>query len=185
MVTKVGDLKPEYPVGTQIPFEVRVVKNFDAVGQYCAEDVMSDDICTTTSPAEYWIFGDMAKKNGGFGRIEEATLILDTEGQTPRIDLILFNAIPTGVLTDNLENTNPVKGDKAKWVGTIEFPATRSDNAAEASNTRVSPSTVGGLPLKYKCAVGSTTLYGITVTRDDVTLTANDDCAITLKGDHL
>ncbi len=167
-----------------IPFEVRVVKNFDAAAQYTANDVMSDDVCTTTSPTEYWTFPNMAKEKGGYGVIDFATLFLETENQEPRIDLLLFNAIPTGVLTDNLPNTNPVKADIASWVGNLAFVATNKEAALVASTSQMGPSTVGGTPVYYKCAAGSTTLYGVTVTRTTVTLDTNGDCAIALQGMH-
>lgn len=167
------------------PHEVRVVKNFDAAEAYAANDVMSDDVCTTTSPTEYWTFAGMASAAGGYGVIDFATLFLETENQEPRISLLLFNAVPTGVLTDNLANTNPVKGDIAKWVGNLDFVATNKEAATVASTSQMGPSTVGGTPLFYKCAAGSTTLYGVTVTRDVVTLTANDDCSIALQVKHL
>ena len=172
-------------IALEDPHEVRVVKNFDAAVAYAANDVMSDDVCTTTSPTEYWTFTGMANANGGYGVIDFATLMLETENQEPRISLLLFNAIPTGVLTDNLANTNPVKADIAKWVGNIDFPATNKEAANVASTSQVGPSTVGGCPLYYKCAAGSTTLYGVTVTRSVVTLTANDDCSIALQVKHL
>lgn len=169
----------------EIDFETAVVKNFDAAGAYAADDVMSDDVCTTTSPSEYWTFTNMAREKGGYGRLDFASLFLETENQEPRIDLLLFNAVPTGSLTDNVANTNPVKADISSYLGRIEFPATNKEAATVASTSEVSPSSVGGLPIKYKCAAGSTTLYGVTVTRTAVTLTANDDCRIALKGVHL
>ena len=186
MVTLVGDRKANYPgmVIVEQPHEVRVVKNFDAAEAYAINDVMSDDVCTTTSPGEYWTFAGMAAVNGGYGVIDFATLFLETENVDPRIDLILFNAVPTGVLTDNLANTNPGKEDIASWVGNLALVATNKEAALVASTSQAGPSTIGGCPLYYKCAAGSTTLYGVTVTRSIVTLTANDDCAIALQVTH-
>jgi len=167
-----------------VPFEVRVSKAIDAsIGAYAANDVVNDDDCSVT--ATYWTLTNMAKEKGGEGIIDFASIFSETENISPRLKFILFNAVPTGELTDNSANTNPIKGDRSKWVGTISWSALDAVSANVASVALASPSTVGGLSIKYKCAAGSTTLYAVLVTLDIFTQTATDDIEINLSGFHL
>ncbi len=160
--------------------EVRVSKAIDASeGAYAAGDVVNDDDCSVT--ATYWTFAGMAAVIGGYAAITGATLINETENQAVLYELILFNAVPTGQLTDNSANTNPVKADRAKWIGTIKFPASVAEGATVATTTQASPSTTGGLPLFYKCTSSSTTLFGVLVTKTAYTQTATDDIEIALQ----
>jgi len=166
-----------------LPLEVRVSKAIDAsVGVYAAGDVVNDDDCCTTATA--WTFANMAAVVGGYGVITGATLINETENQAVQYELILFNTTPTGELMDNAANNNPIKADRAKWIGTIPFPSSVARGAATATTTAASPSTVGGLPLFYKCAAASTTLYGVLLTRTIYTQTATDDIEIALQVEH-
>ncbi len=165
------------------PFETRVAKAIAAAGAYGANDVVNDDACSTT--ATYWTFTGMAAANGGYGVIDYATIFSETENISPRLTLILFNAVPTGELTDNAVNTNPIKGDRSKRVGEIAWAALDAVSASVASVQDATPSTVGKMPLFYKCAAGSTTLYGVLKTLDVFTQTATDDIEIALLGSHL
>ena len=167
-----------------LPLEVRVSKAIDASGGvYAAGDVVNDDDCCTTATA--WTFANMAAVVGGYGVITGATLINETENQAVQYELILFNTTPTGELMDNAANNNPIKADRAKWVGTIAFPASVARGAATATTTVASPSTMGTLPLFYKCAAASTTLYGVLLTRTIYTQTATDDVEIAVQVEHL
>ncbi len=170
---------------TEDTFEVRVSKVIDASdGAYGAKDVINDDNCSTTATA--WAFAGMANAAGGFGVIDHATLFDETENlDAIRFELLLFNAIPTGVLTDNVTSTNPIKGDRVKFLDRIAFPATRADGATVATTTKAGHSTYGNLPLYYKCAAGSTTLYVVLITLDVFTQTATDDIEIALIGRKL
>lgn len=163
--------------------EVRVSKAIDAsIGAYTAGDVVNDDDCSVT--ATCWTFAGMANAVGGQGAVLGATLINETENQAVQYELILFNATPTGELTDNSANTNPVLADRAKWVGTISFPASVAGGATVATTTQASPSTLGKLPLFYKCAAASTTLLGVLITKTAYTQTATDDIEIALQVEH-
>lgn len=156
--------------------EVRTVKAIDAsIGAYTANDVVNDDDCSTT--ATCWTFTAMARKNGGTGTIESASIFSESESVTPRLILYLFNATPTGELTDNSASTNPIKTDRTKYIGKIDFPALESVGTT-ASTATVTPSTVGGLPLGFECATGDDDLYGVLVARDAFTQTATDDIEI-------
>lgn len=170
------------------PLAVIVTKAIDAsVGAYTAGDMVNDDdCCTTASP---WTFAGMAPATGGYGVITGASLFNETENQAVQYDLILFNvAAPagtTGQYGDNFPNEYPAKADRLTYVATISFPSTVARGALIATTTEASPSTTGGLPKFYKCAAGSTSLYGILVTRTAYTQTATDDITITLQIEHL
>jgi len=159
--------------------EVRVAQVIDgSLGAYAAGDVVGADDCCTTL-AVTWDF-DVVSIDGGYGYITGALLSNETENQAVQYDLILFNATPTGELRDNAANTNPVKADRSKWIGTIVFPTSIARGATVATTAQATPSTSGRLPMPFKCAVGDTKLYGVLVTRTAYTQTATDDIEITL-----
>ncbi len=150
-----------------------------ADGAYTAGDVVSEDNCSTTSPTKYWEF-DVARVAGGYFHIVGARLFNDTENQAVQYDLILFSVAPTGVKTDNVANTNPVKGDRANWLGVIEFPTSVAKGATVATTAEATPSTLGRLPKALKCAVGDTKIYAVLVTNTAYTQTEGDPIRITL-----
>ena len=162
--------------------EVRKAKAIEGTGHE-AEDVLNDTNCTTTAVA--WEFTGMASANGGYGVIDFATIFNETENVEPRIKVVLFNAEPTGVKADLATNTNPEPEDRLLYVGTIEFPALDKVSTDIASVSYASPSTVGNLPLFYKCASGSTSLFAIIVALDAFTHTATDDIEVVFQIRHL
>ncbi len=168
-----------------IPFKSTTSQEIEGGSAYTAKDIVSDDACTTTATANYWEFTGMAASNGGAGVIDFASLFNETENQTVRYMLRLFDAAPTGLLADNSANNNPLKGDMTKWVGEIEWKSTIADGATVASQTQGGPSTVGNLPIEYKCAAGSTSLFGVLITLTAYTQSTTDDIEITLRGFHL
>ncbi len=143
-----------------------------SLGAYAAGDVVGADDCCTTL-AITWDF-EVARVPGGFVHIVGARLFNETENQAVQYDLLLFNAIPTGELRDNAANTNPVKGDRAKWLGTIEFPTSVAKGATVATTAEATPSTLGRLPKAIKCADGSKTIRCVLVTNTAYTQTAGD-----------
>jgi len=64
-------------------------------------------------------------------------------------------------------------------VGKIDFPALESLGTTDSTAT-ATPSTVGNLPLAFKCAAGADDLFGILVTRVAFTQTAGDDMTVIL-----
>ncbi len=159
--------------------EVRVAQVIDAsLGAYTAGDVVGADGCCTTL-ALTWNF-DVARVAGGYFHIVGAILVNETENQAVQYDLLLFNAVPTGDLRDNAPNDNPLKGDRSKFLGVIEFPTSVAKGATIATYTEATPSTVGRLPKAIKCAAGVTTIYGVLVTNTAYTQTATDDIEIVL-----
>lgn len=160
--------------------EVRVTKALDAsLGAYAANDVVSEEDCATTG-ASAWTFSAVARANGEYGYIVGATIISESENVTPRLTLFLFNAAPTGCnLLDNTANTAPDSEDLAKYVGKIDISALESLGTTDSVAT-VTPSTVGNLPLAFKCAAAADDLFGVLVTRDVFTQTPTDDLTIVL-----
>jgi len=159
--------------------EVRTVKAIDAsIGAYAVGDVVNDDDCSTT--ATYWTFTEVARANGAAGYIVGAILVNETENQAVQYDLFLFNAAPTGELTDNSANTNPIVADRSKYIGKIEFPISVAKGATVMTVAQATPSTYGNLPLPFKCGAAVDDIYGVLVTNTIYTQTATDDIEIIL-----
>lgn len=168
------------------PFEVRVAVAIDGSdsASFSANDVLGNDDCCSTD-ATYWTFNNMANSNGGYGVIDYATIFSESEDIEPRLTMMLFNAPPTGELRSNWPNTNPLPTDRTKYVGEVAWAALDKVSSSVASVQVASSSTVGKLPLFYKCAAGSTTLYGILKTLDDFTQTDTDDIEVSFQIKHL
>lgn len=173
-----------FDAGGGLPFETRLAKAIDAsIGAYGAKDIVNDTDCSVTATA--WEFTGMAADNGGHGEITFASLFNETENQEVRYELILFNAAPTGALEDNTTNDNPLAADRSLYIGRISLQSSIANGATVATTTEASTSTVGGLPIKYKCAADSTSLFGVLITLTVYTQTATDDIEITLSGFHI
>ena len=150
-----------------------------SLGAYAAGDVVgADDCCTTT--AVMWEF-EMARENGGSGVIFKALLENETENQEVQYTFQLFNATVTGELRDNFNDTNPIKADIGKLVGVIEFPYSVARGATVMTTALATPNTSGNLPLAYKCAAGTTKLYGVLRTNTIYTQEPGDKIRITLS----
>ncbi|KKL25662.1 hypothetical protein LCGC14_2403060 [marine sediment metagenome] len=154
-----------------------VVIDTSFTGAFSANDVVGNDDCCTTT-ATYWTFSGMARQNGGRGEIISATIFSETENIEPRLSIVLSNAAPTGELVSGLANTSPIKGDRTKYIGTIDFPALKKVTASIASVSEATPSTVGNIPFAYQCASTTTDLFGILVANDAFTQTDTDDIEI-------
>ncbi len=164
--------------------EVRVSQVIDgSLGAYTAGDVVGADDCCTTL-AVVWTF-DVARVSGGYGYIVGASLVNETENQAVQYDLLLFNATPTGELRDNAANDNPLKGDRSKFIGVVEFPLSVAKGTTVATYTEATPSTPGRLPKAFKCAAGTTSILGVLVTNTAYTQSATDDIEITLLIEQL
>lgn len=160
--------------------EVRTAVVIDSSeGAFAAGDIVGNEDCCTTD-ATYWTFSGVARANGTHGYIVSAILISETENQAVQYDLFLFNATPTGTLLGGAANTNPVKGDRSKYLGVIEFPQSTAKGSLVATYSQATPSTVGGLPLAFKCAPGVADIYGVLVTNTVYTHDTGDDIEITL-----
>ena len=160
--------------------EVRVTTAIDTSddGAFAANDVVGNDDCCTTT-ATFITFSEVVRANGEYGYITSALIVSESESVTPQLTLFLFNAGPTSELRSNFANTAPDSADLAKYIGKIDFPALESLGTTD-SHSLASPSTVGNLPLAFKCASGSDDLFGILVTRSIFTQTDTDDMTIVL-----
>jgi len=156
---------------------ISVTKALEAAAEYAANDVLSET--DTNTEGTCWTFEYAARVNGGSGCITTAAIISESESVTPQITLYLFNATPTSELDDNAANTAPDSADLAKFVGKIDFPSLESLGTTDSMAT-VTPNTPGGIPLEFKCASTSSSLFGIAVTRTVFTQTAGDDLTIVL-----
>lgn len=156
--------------------EIRITKALTAASAYAANDVLSESASAGTD----WDFVAAAKEPGGSGFIVGAAIISESESVTPRLTLFLYNATPANCnLNDNAANTGPDAGDLAKVIGKIDFPALESLGTTD-SIAVVTVSTVGNLPLPFKCTREEHNIYGVLVTRDAFTQTAGDDMTIVL-----
>jgi hypothetical protein len=160
------------------PTTISVTKALAAAENYGANDVLSEDASSGT----VWTFSNAADRNGGAGEVVKAIALLETTALTPGITLFLFNAAPTSQLNDNAANTAVLHADEANFLGRITFPA-MADLGTGDSEAIVTPSlTTGNLPLHFECAAGSSTIYGVVVTRDAITgESAGDDLIIKLQ----
>ena len=155
--------------------EVRVTKALAAATPYTANDVLCEDATTGVA----WTFAAISRANGAYGYITGATIVSESENVTPRLTLFLFNAIPAAGLEDHLANIHPDLADIAKYIGKIDFPALESLGTTD-SNAIAAPSTVGNLPLAFKCAADADDLIGVLVTRDAFTQTPTENMTIIL-----
>jgi len=166
--------------------EVRVAKAIDAsVGAYAAGDMVNDDDCCTA--AVPWEIAGAANAAGGYGAIWGVRLFNETPNLAVQYELLIFNAVPAGTgveFTDNVANMHPHRLDRAKWVREILMPASVARGATVATYVSASPSSSGKLPLFYKCAAASTTLYFVLVTRTAYTQTATYDIEIAFDIEH-
>jgi len=140
---------------------VTAYKILAAAGDYGAEDVISESASIGTP----FVFENMARKEGGTGEIIKAQVFCSKTGLIPRITLYLFSKIPTTNLLDNVANAAPSVADYPTCEGQLDFPGL--EDLGGGSMTVITPSTIGNVPLPYKCI--GTSLYGIAVTRDAIT----------------
>lgn len=144
-------------------------------GSEGANDVLSE----STTAGTAWHFMGVSREKGGKGYIVKAQAISESESVTPQLTLFLFARTPTSNLNDNVANTAPDIADRDFYLGKIDFPAMESLGTTD-SNSIVTPSTYGNLPLEFECVHNSQDLYGILATRTAFTQTAGDDITIKL-----
>lgn len=146
-----------------------------AAGDYAAEDVISNH----ATAGRAWKFDGVVRKKGGSGRIVQALAMWETTALTPRWTLYLFRGVPEGVLNDNVANTSPTIADWINYIGKLDFSAL--EDLGGISESFITLSTVGNLPVYFTCAGGVRDIYGVIVTRDAVTgEAANSRAAIVL-----
>jgi hypothetical protein len=134
-----------------------------ATTDYAAEDVLSDSASGGTA----WRFPNMVAQVNGGGLILAARVLCSTTGLTPRFTLYLFDANPTANKNDNAANTTLLAADLQKYLGKIDFVA--AEDLGGYSESLVTCSTAGNLPLPFVIESGGRDLYGILATRDAIT----------------
>lgn len=142
-----------------------------AAGAYAAEDILSNS--ATDGQGTPWVFDGV----GGSGKIFSAQAFIQTTALTPRLTLYLFSRIPTSELDDNAVNVAPAMASLSFYIGKIDYLV--MEDLGGVSEVLVTPNTYGNLPVPYWGCNGK--LYGILVTRDAVTATANDFVELRLE----
>ncbi len=161
-----GNLLPKRPLRVRAIQQLVTIsgtKDLAAAGDYSIGDVLSESAGSGTA----WTFADVIKIKGGFGYITKAQAICETTGLAPSLTLFLFKATPTCALNDNIANTALLHADIDNYIGKIDFLT--MDDLGGDSESLATPSTYGNLPIGFNCATGSTSLYGVLVTRDAIT----------------
>jgi hypothetical protein len=126
---------------------------------YTNEDVISEDASTGTS----WVFAGVVPANWAGGTITKAVVQCDDTAVVAVLSMYLFNVVPTGVLNDNLGNTNPVYATESdNYQGRLDWAALEdlggaSEAVLAAADTKV--------PLPFVCAEDANDLYGVLVVR--------------------
>ncbi|KKN75138.1 hypothetical protein LCGC14_0382970 [marine sediment metagenome] len=144
-----------------VEFERKAEVILAGATDYAAEDVLS----ASASGGQYGVIENMSRRKKGGGTIEQAIVMLSTTALTPRVTQYIFNKPPTSQLNDNAANTAVITADVGSYQGKIDYMS-MEDQGGE-SEAQVTTSTVGNLPLKYKCLNGR--LYYIAITRDAIT----------------
>ncbi len=164
--------------------EVRVTTVIDTSddGAFAANDVVGNDDCCTTT-ATYITFSGVVRANGEYGVITGAMIVSESENVTPRLTLFLSNIPITSELRSNFPNTAPDSADLAGVIPPIDFSAMQSLGTTDSWSV-ATPSTVGNIPIPFKCADSDDDLYGVLVTRDVFTQTNGDDMTIILLVDQ-
>lgn len=126
---------------------------------YAVGDVVAD----STSAATILTFTGMAREAGGGGVLQNAVMI-DSIAATVKayFELVLLDTAPT------MQNDNaawaPSDAELRKVVAVIAFDGTAANAFKSTSNGGFVASAAQSL--SYKCAAGSTSLYGIVVARN-------------------
>ena len=120
---------------------------------YTAKDVVSN---STSAPA-VMTFTDIGRVNGGSGNIIKARLFIDsaTAMLGAAFRLHLYHTAPTAV-NDNAAFPL-LYANRDKRVGYLDLPATATEGAGSDSSAAIWVD----MPVGFKCASGSKTLYGI------------------------
>lgn len=126
---------------------------------YSDEDVFSESAGSGTA----WTFDAVVPDGGAGGQIVKAMVACDDTNIVPVMTMYLTNVTPTGVLNDNVGNTNPVYATESdNYQGRLDWPAMQdlggmSESVLTSADTK--------LPLHFTTAAGDDALYGVLVVR--------------------
>ncbi len=146
---------------------------------YAALDAVAD----STSAPTLLTFTDLARANGLGGYIAKARIMTDDTAiaAPPRIRLHLFHTAPTPI-NDNAAFTI-LWTNRANRIGHIDFAALTTEGAGStAKNAKLVPDAVN-LPLAFKCAAASRTIYGMLETLDAFTPASAKSWFVELSAD--
>jgi len=120
-----------------------------------------DTVANATSGAVVMTFTGMARVTGGSGYIVKASILTSQTTNTEAFRLHLYNAAPTA-LQDNAACTAPLYADGGSYVGTIDFPACKTEGTGgTAAYVNVTGNIANSnLPMAFVCAADAN-LYGI------------------------
>lgn len=136
---------------------------------YAAGDVIAD----STSAATILTFRGCAGNDDEAGAIH-SVLLIDGADQATKLnaDLFLFDTAPTSYGNDNAAFT-PTDAELQTLVGVISLDGTTAANLKEGDATSGAGGNVliqqTGLNMPFRCAAGSTKLYGVLVARNAYT----------------
>jgi len=134
-------------------FQKTVTKTKTLVGGVnSAFDVLSESASAGTD----WDF-----EFGGQGKIIDAVMSIGTTALTAETSLHCFSKAPTCNLNDNVANTSPLDADIPYFLGAIEFAGLRDYGTTSRSYTHASPSTVGGLPIRFNSGIVKAVLISV------------------------
>ena len=126
---------------------------------YSDEDVFSESAGSGTA----WTFDAVVPDGGAGGQIVKAMVACDDTNIVPVMTMYLTNVTPTGVLNDNVGNTNPVYATESdNYQGRLDWPAMQ-DLGGMSESVFTSADTT--LPLHFTTAAGDDALYGVLVVR--------------------
>ena len=126
---------------------------------YSDEDVFSESAGSGTA----WPVDAVVPDGGAGGQIVKAMVACDDTNIVPVMTMYLTNVTPTGVLNDNVGNTNPVSATESdNYQGRLDWPAMQdlggmSESVLTSADTK--------LPLHFTTAAGDDALYGVLVVR--------------------
>ena len=126
---------------------------------YSDEDVFSESAGSGTA----WTFDAVVPDGGAGGQIVKAMVACDDTNIVPVMTMYLTNVTPTGVLNDNVGNTNPVYATESdNYQGRLDWPAMQdlggmSESVLTSADTK--------LPVHFTTAAGDDALYGVLVVR--------------------
>ena len=103
------------------------------------------------------LLANMARANGGSGRIVRAAIYTDNVSWTQAVNLVIYKAAPADGFIADKGAYDDKYADKASIVGTIQFPGFVPMGAGAAGGIRVA--VAKGEYLAYECAAGSKDLY--------------------------
>jgi len=138
--------------GKAAKIQIEITRPADTT-QYAANTAIADAEPSATTH----LLANMARANGGSGRIVRAAIYTDNVSWTQAVNLVIYKAAPADGFIADKGAYDDKYADKASIVGTIQFPGFVPMGAGAAGGIRVA--VAKGEYLAYECAAGSKDLY--------------------------